>query len=426
MLDPGPVRSRPRQFRAYAIVNGTVLFYVQHLLGIGHARRSFRLAGALGREGVEVTLVSGGEPPPGPICAGSARIVQLAPIRARDATFKELVGPGDQPIDDELRKARRETLLATFASARPDAVVIEAFPFGRRAFRFEIEPLIEAARSRSPRPRIVCSVRDIVVVPDDASRHREIVDRVRADFDFVLVHGDPAFIRLDASFSAAAAIADRLIYTGYIGDPAPMDGGDETAEADEVLVSVGGGAVGGALLSTALEARRGGCLAGLNWRLLAGPNLPEHTFETLAGVLPEGVVLERYRREFPRMLRRCHVSVSQAGYNTVLDILAARARAVVVPFSSERETEQRLRAERLAASGVLELVPEARLSPVRLGRAIERAVGREPAPFTVDMDGASRSARLIADLIRNAEFGAPSGIVSSGLDGLIEDTSPAA
>ena len=126
------------------------------------------------------------------------------------------------------------------------------------------------------------------------------------------------------------------------------------------------------------------------------------------------------------MLQRCHVSVSQAGYNTVLDILAARARAVVVPFSSERETEQRLRAERLAASGVLELVPEARLSPVRLGRAIERAVGREPAPFTVDMDGASRSARLIADLIRNAEFGAPSGIVSSGLDGLIEDTSPAA
>ena len=426
MLDPGPVRSRPRQFRAYALVNDTVLFYVQHLLGIGHARRSFRLAGALGREGVEVTLVSGGEPPPGPMCAGSARIVQLAPIRARDATFKELVGPGDQPIDDELRKARRETLLATFASARPDAVVIEAFPFGRRAFRFEIEPLIEAARSRSPRPRIVCSVRDIVVVHDDASRHREIVDRVRADFDFVLVHGDPAFIRLDASFSAAAAIADRLIYTGYIGDPAPMDGGDETAEADEVLVSVGGGAVGGALLSTALEARRGGCLAGLNWRLLAGPNLPEHTFETLAGVLPEGVVLERYRREFPRMLRRCHVSVSQAGYNTVLDILAARARAVVVPFSSERETEQRLRAERLAASGVLELVPEARLSPVRLGRAIERAVGREPAPFTVDMDGASRSARLIADLIRNAEFGAPSGIVSSGLDGLIEDTSPAA
>jgi len=412
LLGPVPVRSLPAQLRAYALVNGTVLFYVQHLLGIGHARRSFRLADALGREGVEVTLVCGGEPPPGPICAGSARIVQLAPIRARDATFKELVGPAGEPIDDELRKARRETLLATLAAARPDAVVIEAYPFGRRAFRFEIEPLVEAARSRRPRPRILCSVRDIVVVPDNASRDHEIVDRVKADFDFVLVHGDPAFIRLDASFSAATKIADRLIYTGYIGDPAPVDGGDETAGADEVLVSVGGGAVGGPLLSTALEARRRGCLAGLNWHLLAGPNLPEQTFAMLAGVLPEGVVLERYRREFPHMLRRCRVSVSQAGYNTVLDILAARARAVVVPFSSERETEQLLRAQRLAAAGVLELVPEPRLSPARLARAIERASEREPAAFMVDMDGASRSARLIANMIRNAEFGAPSEILS--------------
>ena len=405
------VQSRPLQSRASEPVNGAVLFYVQHLLGIGHVRRSFRLADALGREGIEVTLVCGGEPPPGPICAGAARIVQLAPIRARDATFKELVGPEGRPIDDDLRKSRRETLLATLAAARPGAVLIEAFPFGRRAFRFEIEPLIEAARSHRPRPRILCSVRDVVVVPDDASRHREIVDRVRADFDFVLVHGDPAFIRLDASFSAAPEIADRLVYTGYIGDPAPVDGGDDTVGADEVLVSVGGGAVGGALLSTALEARRHGCLADLNWHLFAGPNLPEQTFATLAGDLPEGVVLERYRREFPHMLQHCRVSVSQAGYNTVLDILAARARAVVVPFSSERETEQRLRAERLAASGVLELMPEARLSPARLARAIQRASEREPATFTVDMDGASRSARLIANMIRNADFGTPSEIL---------------
>src|SRR6516225_1184907 len=226
-------------------VSGSVLFYVQHLLGIGHVRRAFRLADAVAREGIAVTLVSGGEPPPGPICEQSARIVQLAPIRARDASFKELVGAREQPIDEKLREARRGALLAAFEAARPDAVVIEAFPFGRRAFRFEIEPLIEAARSRYPRPRILCSVRDIVVVPDDASRHREIVDRVRADFDFVLVHGDPAFIPLDASFSAAQEIADRLIYTGYIGDLDPVDEGGETAAADEVLVSVGGGAVGG-------------------------------------------------------------------------------------------------------------------------------------------------------------------------------------
>jgi predicted glycosyltransferase len=380
-------------------VSGSVLFYVQHLLGIGHVQRAFRLADAVAREGIAVTLVSGGEPPPGPICVQSARIVQLAPIRSRDASFKELVGPAGRPIDEKLREARRGALLAAFEAARPDAVVIEAFPFGRRAFRFEIEPLIEVARSRCPRPRILCSVRDIVVVPDEASRHREIVDRVRADFDFVLVHGDPAFVPLEASFSAASEIADRLIYTGYIGDPDQADEGDETAGANEVLVSVGGGAVGTALLSTALEARRRGCLAGLTWRLLAGPNLPQQAFGTLAGALPEGVVLERYRLEFPQMLRRCRVSVSQAGYNTVLDILAACAPAVVVPFASERETEQRLRAKRLATRGVLELVPETDLTPARLARAIERAIERGPGAISVDTGGAQCSARLIASII---------------------------
>src|SRR5215470_1165741 len=351
----------------------SVLLYVQHLLGIGHLRRSLRVAKALADEGIEVTLVSGGEPLGEEIGAIFKRVVQLVPVRASDATFKHLVGPTDRPIDEDLRTARRRALLDAFASTRPDAVVIEAFPFGRRAFRFELDPLIEAARSRLPRPLVLCSLRDIVIVSTDPERQREIADRVRADFDYVLVHGDPAFIPLEASFPATSEIADRLVYTGYVGGSDQAGIADEAAGTDEVLVAVGGGAVGSALLSTALEARRDGCLDSLVWRLLAGPNLPEEAFGTIARHLPEGVVLERHRPQFPKMLRRCRVSVSQGGYNTVLDILAAGVRAVVVPFAAERETEQQLRAERLAARGVLELVPETRLTPAEFVRAVERA-----------------------------------------------------
>jgi predicted glycosyltransferase len=384
-------------------VSGSVLFYVQHLLGIGHVRRALRLAEAVAREGIGVTLVSGGEPLAGAILPESIRVVQLAPIKASDATFKGLIGPNSQPVDENLQKFRRDALLAAFASARPDAIVIEAFPFGRRAFRFELEPLIEAARSRCPRPQILCSVRDIVVVPDEASRLQEIIDRVRADFDFVLVHGDPAFIPLEASFPSASEIANSIIYTGYISDTELPDRGAAATGTNEVLVSVGGGAVGRALLSTALDARRQGCLADLTWRLLAGPNLPEQAFERLAESLPDNVILERYRREFPQMLGRCRLSVSQGGYNTILDILAAGARSVVVPFASERETEQQLRAERLAGCGALELLPEAQLNVTGLANAIERAIKRDRRMISVDMGGARRSATLIANMIRDAE-----------------------
>jgi predicted glycosyltransferase len=392
-------------------MTGSVLFYVQHLLGIGHLRRSLRIVEALVREGIRVTLISGGEPFSSLACTSAERVIQLPPIRALDAGFKVLVDGTGRPIDDELRTARRSALLAAFGDAQPDALLIEAFPFGRRAFRFELDGLIEAARARHPRPLILCSLRDIVVLPTDPRRPKEIVGRVRNDFDFVLVHGDPAFIPLEDSFPLAAEISDRLIYTGYIAEAhetGDVAASDETAGADEVVVSVGGGAVGGALLRTAIETRRRGCLANLRWRLLAGPNLPEPEFAALAAGLPEGVVLERYRPDFPQMLGRCRVSVSQAGYNTVLDILAARAAAVVVPFASGRETEQSLRAERLAARGILELLPENQLSPERLASAIDRAIFARPATtIAIDTGGARRSARLIADMIRcpDREFG---------------------
>lgn len=389
-------------------MTGSVLLYVQHLLGIGHLRRSLRISEALVREGIRVTLISGGEPLSSLACISAESIIQLPPVRALDAGFKMLVDELGRPINDELRTARRSALLAAFANQQPDALLIEAFPFARRAFRFELDGLIEAARARRPRTFLLCSLRDIVVSPEDPGRRREIVDRVRDDFDFVLVHGDPAFIPLEDSFPLASEIWDKLIYTGYVAEAHETGDtvtSDEIAGADEVVVSAGGGAVGGALLRTAIETRRQGCLTNLRWRLLAGPNLPEPEFAALATALPEGVVLERYRPDFPQILRHCRVSVSQAGYNTVVDVLAARAAAVVVPFASGRETEQSLRAERLAGRGVLELVPENQLSPERLASAIDRAISARPAPIAIDTGGARRSARLIADMIRSPDRG---------------------
>src|SRR5207302_4564679 len=133
------------------------------------------------------------------------------------------------------------------------------YPFARRAFRFELEPLIEALRASMPQPRLVCSLRDILVRRDDRMRDRSIVEQVRRDFDTVLVHGDPAFIPLDASFPAAPKIADRLTYTGYIGPASQPPANTASAGRDEILVSAGGGAAGLALLMAALQARQSGC-----------------------------------------------------------------------------------------------------------------------------------------------------------------------
>ena len=396
-------------------VLGSVLFYVQHLLGIGHLRRALHLADAMVRDGLAVTLVSGGEPLPELRGTAAQHVVQLPAVRAGDASFKNLVASDGRPVDEAMRARRRDELLAAFAESAPDVLLIEAYPFGRRAFRFELDPLIAAARTRSSPALVLCSVRDIVVAPADDRRRREIVERVRTVFDAVLVHGDPRLVTLEASFPLASEIADRLVYTGYVAPPKLCPAERGGAGTGEVLVSAGGGAVGGALLRTALAALRSGWFGDAPWRLLTGPNLPSAEFLALAADLPKGVAVERYRADFPQMLRRCRVSVSQAGYNTVLDLLAARTPAVLVPFAETNETEQSLRAERLAAEGVVEVLAPSALSPDRLGMAMLQALSRGPATLAIDTDGARRTARLVADMIAgrgsdaDAKFHKPPG-----------------
>ena len=158
-------------------MSGCVLFYVQHLLGIGHVQRAFRLADAVAREGIAVTLVSGGEPPPGSICEQSARIVQLAPIRARDASFKELVGPCGRPIDEKLREARRGALLAAFEAAKtgtlPPPPNFEAATHA--SYRGKLSKLVAAAEAGDIAALQAIEINPCSTSPKAMERYRNIV-----------------------------------------------------------------------------------------------------------------------------------------------------------------------------------------------------------------------------------------------------------
>ena len=68
---------------------------------------------------------------------------------------------------------------------------------------------------------------------------------------------------------------------------------------------------------------------------------------SLRASLPPGCTLERHRPDLAALMGRCEVSVSQAGYNTVVEGLAAGARMVLVPFAGGVEDEQEQRTRRL-------------------------------------------------------------------------------
>ena len=389
--------------------DGRVLLYVQHLLGIGHLKRAMTLARALVAGGLEVTVASGGFEVPGLAVAG-IRTMQLPPVGAADVTFKNLVGATGAPIDEDWKRERREALLAVYREVQPQALLIELFPFGRRQMRFELLPLLDAAIGRSSthiwrRPLIVSSVRDVGGGGQRAPyRQMETVALVNRYFDRVLVHSDPELIRFERTFAYADQIAEKLHYTGFVVERGAGDQYDTLAGKDEVIVSAGGGAVGRILLETAMHARPFSILANRTWRVLLGINASVADAAMIGALVRRigggRVVIERVRDDFTTLLRNCAVSVSQAGYNTTMEILDAGARAVLVPFAGGAETEQTLRATILAEHGRLQVVEESALAPEALATAIDLAA-RGPAPKrgAIDLGGAQRSAVLLAQWI---------------------------
>ena len=374
-----------------------VLFYVQHLLGIGHVKRATTLARAMAGEGLEVTVVSGGADVQVVDAAGMA-FVQLPPVRASDRNFGGLVDALGEPLSEALKAQRRDTLLQCFNQVRPDALMIELYPFGRRQLRFELIPLLEAARAAKPRPRIISSVRDILVEKNRPGRDAEMVAAARQYFDDIFIHGDPGLIPFEQTFPRAAEISDLMHYTGYVVEQDKISGASGDQGSGEVIVSSGGGAVGALLLNTAIDARPGSQLAHLPWRLLAGYSLDEAAFAALKQRAPAGVIVERARPDFIDLLKNCVLSISQGGYNTVMEVLATGARGIAVPYAGGQEIEQTLRARLLEERGLIHQIPEGELTKDRLIEKISLAMdGAAPdGPGNIDMDGAWKSADLLA------------------------------
>ena len=107
------------------------------------------------------------------------------------------------------------------------------------------------------------------------------------------------------------------------------------------------------------------------------------------------------------MLHNAVLSISQAGYNTVIETICHADRAVLVPFGTERETEQADRARVLADRGMVAVVPPGTLSPESLADAIARAeAGRSIRSFPpVDVNGGPATVVVLQRLLAGQHRG---------------------
>lgn len=386
-----------------------VMFYCQHILGMGHLVRSREIVrGLLGE--YQVCFINGGEvikefpfPP-------AVEVVNIPAVKT-NTEFQGL-----QPVDtslslDEVKQLRLEQLMGVFEKFQPDILIIELFPFGRRSFSFELIPLVEKAKAAGT--KIVSSLRDIVVTKQNQERHEEKVCRLMNKyFDMLLIHGDRQFVELEESFSRVGDLNCQVHYTGYVTQPVPeINEKNKLSLPDKpmILASVGGGRFGHELLR---------CIAKAtpileealphHIQMFTGPFMPEEVFDKLQEIVAgrTNITIDRYTSQFLAYMQQADLSISMSGYNTTMNILSTSVRAMILPFTGNNDREQTIRAKKLEKLGRVKAIAPEDLQPETFAHQIINYLQEEPNLMKFDFNGVANTAACIGKLFPKVEAAA--------------------
>ncbi len=393
-----------------------VMFYCQHVLGMGHFIRSMALVEGLSHE-FEVCFVNGGEVIDGFEMPKNISLENLSPLKS-DENFKTLEGASGASVSD-IKNSRLNQLLKCYETFQPDLVIIELFPFGRKNFSFELLPLLARIKLEG-KTKVVCSLRDILVQKRDQAKHEAwVCNIVGRYFDSVLIHADPSFQKLEETFAAFGSINVPVSYTGYVIQPEPEVSEEAIAlQTDKplFLASIGGGRVGVELLTASIEASS--LLAEtLEHQLLifTGPYLPEEQFAALQKRVANEpqIILKRFTANFLSYMEKADVSISMAGYNTCMNILSTGVQALVLPFKGGNNDEQTLRARKLEALGLLSVLEPFRLEAVYLAEQIKRKLKPQDKRTTLNLNGVETTTQLLQTLTKTPNISTSSHTYTS-------------
>jgi len=387
-----------------------ILHYCQYVLGIGHFFRTLEIDRALAEH--EIILVTGGSE----IDVRLPNHIQefRLPGLHMDREFKNLFAKNRENPVAQIKKERRQMLFSLYKKESPDVFIVELYPFGRRAFSFEIDPILKGIRYQILKPgRVICSLRDILVDRRKykASYEGKVVDLLNNYFDALLIHSDPSLLKIDATFSIIEQITIPVVYTGFV-TPKPSPNARRhlrkkmgIKKNDKLIVaSLGGGKVGRSLLEAVLDAFQ--LIDASNNCFLAvftGPFMEQQDVDRLQKQSSKKISVERFTPEFLSYLAAADLSISMAGYNTCMNILAAKVPALVWPFSQNRE--QRFRAERLSENSAMRVLNKHDLKPSRLANIIDQTLIQPLIPVSdIDLDGANKTAQWIQNWTNQLSF----------------------
>ncbi|NNF58389.1 MAG: glycosyltransferase [Rhodothermaceae bacterium] len=384
-----------------------IALYSHDTCGLGHTRRNLRIAQALAAAPLcaDVLMLTGArESSAFPIPPGVDMLSLPALYKEDDGHYRARSLSVDLNELIALRSGIIRSALETF---EPDVFVVDNVPRGAMG---ELDDALIALQATAT--RCVLGLRDVLDAPETVAhewKRRRTLGALDDFFDAVWVYGDPTVFAAADEYAFPHAVRAKLTYTGYLDptaeplfpldDPAPLL--DAVAPTDNlVLCAVGGGQDGDAVARAFASASWASEAMGL---ILTGPFMKPEARAALdqqAATRPD-LRIARFSTAPGALYQQADCVVAMGGYNTILELLALGKHALIVPREQPRR-EQRIRAERLGALGLLDWLAPSDATPEALSAWLQS--DHPPvrdARTCLDFGGLRRVIDLMTDLLPN-------------------------
>lgn len=378
--------------------------YVQHLSGTGHFVRIFEIARILA-EKHQVYLVDGGRAIPRLTPQFPFEKIKLPPIYRLEGNLV--------PVDSNLNiqavmETRKNILLKSIETIKPDVLLIEHFPFSKAILAPEIIPIINRARKVNPQVKIICSLRDICPNTKyelNPEQHRsEVLFYLEQYFDAILVHSDPNIVKLEDYVSWRSQIKIPIKYTGYVSQKVPTKLKIQQEltpnKLPPVIVSAGGNgslSLIGECIKTWQE-----CLPkkiGFDRQLIIF--LPLFIADNQINqihhqITDKSIVIKKFTPNFLEWMQIAALSICQSGYNTCTNILETKTPAILIP--DLQMSDQLPRATRLSELGLVKMIKPDEINSKILTSAIITQIDSTFPSHNINLDGGYKTCEFLEQI----------------------------
>lgn len=389
-----------------------IALYSHDTMGLGHIRRNLLIARALAESplAAKVLLIAGIHE------AGAFRIPKGVDCLTLPAYSKDQNGkysPRSLFVEtNALVNLRSQVIGTALTHFNPNLFIVDNVPRGALQ---ELSPVL-ANLKFSDTTRTVLGLRDIIDHPEAVRRQWQEQENeafIKRFYEAVWIYGDPDVYDQTSAYSFSPSLRLKTTFTGYLDPMDRLPPGEEDVnpessrwverdvlQQDFTLCVIGGGQDGLAVASAFAKSQLPEGEYGI---IVTGPFLPEEKKRQLRSQARENPRLRvlEFLQEPMGLMQRAKRIIAMGGYNTVTEILSLGKPALIVPRNKPR-LEQTIRAERLRALGVVDVICLEDLNPAGLSRWLHNDRAFKPARNVIDLGGLEKIPALVSAMFRSA------------------------